>query len=54
MRDRPHYLELPLPTHVDDPALASLRPPRRRWWLILSLVLLAVFLIGVGVTGGIR
>jgi hypothetical protein len=26
---------------------------RQHWWLILLLALLAVFLIGVGVTGGI-
>jgi hypothetical protein len=40
--------------HADDThgtASSMHRPP---WWLIIVLVLSGIFLIGVGVTGGIR
>ncbi|MBI4401550.1 MAG: hypothetical protein HY581_07955 [Nitrospirae bacterium] len=54
MKHRPQYLELPLPTHLDDSDAGSSQPSRGLWWMIVGLVLLALFLIGVGVTGGIR
>jgi len=47
----PHYLELPLPVHADASGTGT---RRRHWLLIIGLVLLAVFLIGVAVTGGGR
>ena len=47
----PHYLELPLPVHANE---SGARTRRRHWLLIVGLVLLAVFLIGVAVTGGGR
>jgi hypothetical protein len=40
--------------HHDDarePAPSMYRP---HWWLIILVMLCAIFLIGVGVTGGIR
>ena len=54
MRTRPYDLNVSVVVHTDDAheiASSMHRPP---WWLITVLVLLAVFLIGVGVTGGIR
>ncbi len=49
----PQYLEIPLHLHWE----AEHGPACRRWkrgWLIIGLVLLAIFLIGVTVTGGGR
>ncbi|MEE9204934.1 MAG: hypothetical protein V3U08_07935 [Nitrospirales bacterium] len=54
MRHRPHYLDLSLLTLPNDPALTPAEPSRRRWWLMMGLILLAAFLIGLGVTGSIR
>lgn len=46
----PHYLEIPWEIHWRDGA----SPPHRHlWWLIAAVVLLAMFLIGVGVTSGL-
>ena len=46
----PHYLEIPWDVHWH----AEPHPAHRHvWWLIAGLVLLAMFLIGVGVTSGI-
>jgi len=46
----PHYLEVPCDIQ-GHPVTAG--PHRQLWWLIALLVLLAKFLIGVGVTHGI-
>ena len=49
----PQYLEIPLHLHWE----AAHSPACSRWrhvWLIIGLVLLAIFLIGVTVTGGGR
>lgn len=46
----PHYLEVPWNMQGQR---ATARPHRHLWWLIALLVLLAIFLIGVGVTSGI-
>ena len=50
MLRHPHYLELPwdMREHHETTGLH-----RHLWWLIAVLVLLAMFLIGVGVTQGI-
>ena len=44
----PQYLELPWDIHWYRTVRQS-RPP---WWLIALLVLLAILMIGVGVTSG--
>lgn len=46
-RHQPPILNSGLLMHPKDHALDSERPPRHLWWLIIGLVLLAVFLIGV-------
>ena len=46
----PHYLEIPWEIHWRH---GGTEPHRRLWWLIAGLVLLAMFLIGVGVTSGL-
>ncbi len=46
----PHYLELPWGIHEHH---ETREPHRHLWWLIALLVMLAMFLIGVGVTYGI-
>ncbi|HSQ51070.1 MAG TPA: hypothetical protein VLL94_07355 [Nitrospiraceae bacterium] len=46
----PHYLEVPWNMQAQRP---TSEPHRHLWWLIALLVLLAMFLIGVGVTSGI-
>jgi hypothetical protein len=46
----PHYLELPWGIHGHH---ETREPHRHLWWLIALLVMLAMFLIGVGVTHGI-
>ncbi len=46
----PHYLEVPWDIHGHR---ATTESHRHLWWLIALLVLLAMFLIGVGVTSGI-
>ena len=45
----PHYLELPWDVHWHQ----TTESHRHLWWLIALLVVLAMFLIGVGVTSGI-
>jgi hypothetical protein len=45
-----HYLEVPWDMHGPR---TTAEPHRHLWWLIALLVLLAMFLIGVGVTSGI-
>ena len=46
----PHHLDLPWDMHGHR---ATTGPHRHLWWLIALLVMLAMFLIGVGVTHGI-
>ena len=46
----PHYLEVPWGIQGHP---GTTGPHRHLWWLIALLVLLAMFLIGVGVTYGI-
>jgi hypothetical protein len=45
-----HYLEMPWGM---EGRRAPTEPHRHLWWLIALLVLLAMFLIGVGATYGI-
>jgi hypothetical protein len=45
----PHYLEVPWDVHWHP----VVRHHRHLWWLIAVLVLLAIFMIGVGVTTGL-
>lgn len=45
----PHYLELPWEMHWHRAATHH----RHLWWLVPLLVLLAIFMIGVGVTTGL-
>jgi len=45
----PHFLEVPWDIHWHHEAA---RPQRHFWWLIAALVLLAMFMIGVGVISG--
>ncbi len=46
----PHYLEIPWSLHWhDEPHTVH----HHLWWLIAALTILAIFLIGVGVTSGI-
>jgi hypothetical protein len=47
-------LELPLPVHADEPGENAHRVRHRHWLLIVGLILLAMLLIGVTVTGGGR
>jgi len=46
----PHYLEVPWDMHGHH---ETTEPHRHLWWLIALLVLLAMFLIGVGITSGL-
>jgi hypothetical protein len=50
MFKHPHYPEVPWGIEVHH---ATTETHRHLWWLIALLVLLAMFLIGVGVTSGI-
>ena len=50
----PQYLELPLPVHEDEPGESAHRVRHRHWLLIVGLILLALLLVGVTVTGGGR
>lgn len=50
----PQYLELPIPVHVDEEGKSVHRVRHRHWLLIAGLILLAILLIGVTVTGGGR
>lgn len=45
----PHYLEVPWDVHWEQ----ATESHRHLWWLIALLVVLAMFLIGVGVTSGV-
>jgi hypothetical protein len=46
----PHYLEIPWDIHWE---LGERGRHHRLWWLIALIVVLAMFLIGVGVTSGL-
>ena len=50
MLRHPNYLEVPWDIHGYH---ESTGPHRHLWWLIALVVMLAMFLIGVGVTSGI-
>ena len=50
MLRHPHYLDVPWNIHWN---LEATRHHRHLWWLIAGLILLGMFLIGVGVTSGI-
>jgi hypothetical protein len=50
----PQYLDLPLPFHADEPRRDTRHARHRHWLLIVGLILLAILLIGVTVTGGGR
>ena len=50
MLRHPHYLEVPWNIHWHRVTSES---HRNLWWVIVFLVLLGMFLIGVGVTSGI-
>lgn len=50
MLRHPHYLEVPWNIHGHH---TNTGPHRHLWWLIAALTLLAIFLIGVGVTQGL-
>jgi hypothetical protein len=50
----PQYLELPIPVHVNEPGRSAHQARHRHWLLIVGLILLAILLIGVTVTGGGR
>ena len=49
MLRHPHYLDIPWDTQGHRTITG---PQRHLWWLIALLVMLAIFLIGVGVTYG--
>ena len=49
LRD-PHYLEVPWDMQGHR---VTTGPHRHLWWLIALLVMLAMFLIGVGATSGL-
>lgn len=49
---QPRYVDLPLPIHTDEPEWSRDRRGGRHRLLIIGLILLAIFLIGVAVTGG--
>ena len=45
---KPHYLHLPL--HLEGLEQGHAQSQKRLWWLIAGLALLALLLIGFGVT----
>jgi type II secretory pathway component PulM len=47
----PKYLDIPWDVHWQQ---RETRPQRHLWWLMALLILAAMFLIGVGVTSGIK
>jgi len=47
----PKYLEIPWDVHWQHEETGR---QRRFWWLMVLLILAALFLIGVGVTSGIK
>ena len=49
----PQYVDLPVPVHADEPERSGHRAGHRLWLLMIGLILLAIFLIGVTVTGGV-
>lgn len=46
----PHYLDIPWVIHWEQEREGH---HRHLWWLVVALVVLAMFLIGVGVTSGL-
>jgi hypothetical protein len=48
------YSDLPFPIRVDEPGRHAYGVRHGHWLLIVGLLLLAIFLIGVTVTGGGR
>lgn len=47
MKHRLQYLNLPLPTHLDEAERGPERSQARLWWLIVGIALLSVFLMGM-------
>lgn len=47
----PHYLDIPWDIHWEHAERAR---QHHLWWLIALIVVLALFLIGVGVTAGLK
>jgi len=47
----PKYLDIPWDVHWQQ---GETRRHRHLWWLMALLILAAMFLIGVGVTSGIK
>ncbi len=50
MLQHPHYLEIPWDAHRKQVTTGL---HRHLWWLIATLILLAVFLSGISVTNGL-
>ncbi len=46
----PHFLEIPWDFH---PTGVSRKPQPHLWWMIMALLLAALCLIGISLTGGI-
>lgn len=46
----PHFLEVPWDFHS---AGDSHKHERHEWWIVMALLLAALCLIGIGLTGGI-
>jgi hypothetical protein len=53
MKSRLHCCEQTVFAHAAGPPSMASSPIHRHWWLIIVLALLAIFLIGVGMTGAI-
>jgi hypothetical protein len=54
MNRKSHYLDMPISLKQEDVEPGSIERPRRLWWWIIGLTVLAVFLIGLGAPGWIR
>ncbi len=50
MLRHPHYLEVPWDIHWQE---GPTRHHRNLWWLIAALAVVAIFMIGIGMTSGL-